>query len=139
MLKRAIYFFRASQLNRIQLSATKRVHSLRPIHNYNPTVINKYWQDIMVYTHNPELFHLGKTELQDTQIRNFIESVIKSKRQDGDIWPVLLCKQLTEYYENTDNSGKLYFFNLLGKEFGLDHHSIQIAIDLYKESAVVCC
>ncbi|KAJ3271894.1 hypothetical protein HDV01_006108 [Terramyces sp. JEL0728] len=93
---------------------------------------------IMVYTHHPELFHLGKSELQDTQIRNFIENVVKSKRQDGDIWPVLLCKQLTEYYENTDNNGKLYFFNLLGKEFGLDNKSIQSAIQQYQRSSPSC-
>ena len=72
------------------------------IHTFKSTIIGKYWDDIMVYSHSPELYKLVKTnELEKVQIKKLIEYVLKSKREDGDIWPVLLCKQCCEFYENT--------------------------------------
>ncbi|OAJ39620.1 hypothetical protein BDEG_23448 [Batrachochytrium dendrobatidis JEL423] len=81
------------------------------------STVEKYWDDVMLNSNYPDYYTLGyrdepysstnDDELMNVQnnekgVRKLVAGVVKAKREDGDIWPSLLTRQLCEFYENQD-------------------------------------
>lgn len=110
----------------------------RLIHQLKSSIISQYWDDVIKHAHQPE-FYLKKRKqnqmnIAPLEIHKLIGQIIRTKREDGDIWPALLCKQFTEYYSLLDINQKANVLKILEEDFGVDHKSIEEAIKSYQGS-----
>ena len=96
-------------------------------------------------------------------VRKLVAGVVKAKREDGDIWPSLLTRQLCEFYENQDlvrleiyndnwfwnellgildwpncvlQTGQSKFLHILAKDFCIDLQETASAVQQFEESLV---
>lgn len=65
------------------------------------------------------------------QIRILLQQVMKTHRQDGDIWPSLLSQRICEYYEQADFETRSNFLKMLAKDFNLDAQAVEAGIARY--------
>ena len=91
-------------------------------------LVAEYWDDVMKYSKDPDSFTLGHETHKRTDyktIRTLITRVIKTKREDGDIWPSLLCREVCEFYEQSDEPTKVKFLEMLASDFNVDYDLVK--------------
>ncbi|XJO76877.1 hypothetical protein BDV3_007348 [Batrachochytrium dendrobatidis] len=113
------------------------------------STVEKYWDDVMLNSNYPDYYTLGyrdephsstnDDELMNVQnnekgVRKLVAGVVKAKREDGDIWPSLLTRQLCEFYENQDLTGQSKFLHILAKDFCIDLQETASAVQQFEES-----
>ncbi|KAL5036595.1 hypothetical protein RTP6_004155 [Batrachochytrium dendrobatidis] len=113
------------------------------------STVEKYWDDVMLNSNYPDYYTLGyrdephsstnDDELMNVQnnekgVRKLVAGVVKAKREDGDIWPSLLTRQLCEFYENQDLTGRSKFLHILAKDFCIDLQETASAVQQFEES-----
>jgi malonyl-CoA decarboxylase len=106
----------------------------RGIHHLKSSIIKQYWDDVLNYSHRPEFYNpMSSTTHSQTNIQKLVQQIVKSRREDGDIWPTLLCKQFCEFYTNANLNQRARILTILGAEFGLDQEHINKSIESYQK------
>jgi hypothetical protein len=100
-------------------------------------VVAKYWEDVIKYSREPEFYLLpnhrkGLSIMTSNEIKKLIDQIISTKRQDGDLWPALLCRQFCENYELCDLNGRARFLQILGDQFAVNTNALNDAVLNYQ-------
>jgi hypothetical protein len=105
----------------------------RRIHHLKSSIIQQYWDDVMKYSHEREVPIRKHKAIPPSEIQRLVQQIVKSKREDGDIWPTLLCKQFCDTYCSLDISQRAHILTILGTEFGLDQAFAQESIERFQK------